>query len=168
VDLGDPGWDQSFGFGLLNVAGALSQATERHDPNEPNDDIEWIDGRHFSPDPPIFRPGDKRKVTFGRLDQFEDPADVYRVRVAGHHRIRLRLNPIYGDPDLELYKGSASTIFTSRRRLARSTRSGTATDTITWTNRSRGRVTVYVDMYNASSKSIDAAYNLALTDLGRH
>src|SRR4051812_6669554 len=58
VDLGQPGWDQSYGFGLVNVANALGQSAERHDPNEPNDDIKWIDGTYFSPDAPIFRPGD--------------------------------------------------------------------------------------------------------------
>jgi len=167
VDLGTAGWDPSFGFGLLNLAGALSTSPEAHDPNEPNDDVEWIDGTHFSPDPPIFRPGFKHKVVFGRLDQFEDPADVYRIRVAAHQRIRLRLKPVFGDPDLEIYKGSASTIYSNRRRLARSIRSGTATDTITWTNRSRRRVTIYVDTYNASSRTINAEYHLAITDFPR-
>jgi hypothetical protein len=163
TDLGQPGWDQSFGFGLINVANALGQPAEAHDPNEPNDDIHWIDGTYFSPDAPIFRPGNRRTVTFGRLDQFEDPADVYRVRVAGHQKIRLRLRPTYGDPDLEIYKGSAKTIYSNRRRLARSTRSGTAIDSITWKNPSRKRVTIYVDTYNASSKTINAEYHLAIT-----
>jgi hypothetical protein len=163
TDLGQPGWDQSFGFGLINVANALGQSAEAHDPNEPNDDIRWINGTYFSPDAPIFRPGNRRTVTFGRLDQFEDPADVYRVRVAGHQKIRLRLRPTYGDPDLEIYKGSAKTIYSNRRRLARSTKSGTAIDTITWKNPSRKRVTIYVDAYNASSKTINAEYHLAIT-----
>jgi hypothetical protein len=165
-DLGPRGWDQRFGYGLVKLKRALQQPARAHDPNEPNDDIDWVDGSLFKPDAPIFEPPDTSRTVFGRLDQFEDPADVYRVRVAGHATVRFQLKPVYGDPDLEIYRGSAKTIYSTKGRLGRSTKSGGATDTITWTNNSSATKSIYVDTYIPSSvRQLDAGYHLKVAKL---
>lgn len=165
-DLGPPGWDQEYGYGLLKLKRALKQVPEAHDPNEPNDDIAWVDGTIFKADPPIFGVSDKKRTLAARLDQFEDPADVYRVRVAAHAKLRFTLKPAYGDPDLEIYRGSATTIYSTKGRLATSTRTGSATDTITWTNGSSKPVWIYVDTYiGAGVRQLDSAYQLTVARL---
>jgi hypothetical protein len=165
-DLGPRGWDQRFGYGLVKLRRALEQPARAHDPNEPNDDIDWVDGSLFKPDAPIFKSPDASRTVSGRLDQFEDPADVYRVRVAGHAKVRFQLKPLYGDPDLEIYKGSAKTIYSTKGRLGRSTKSGGATDTITWTNNSSATKSIYVDTYISSRvRQLDAAYHLKVSKL---
>jgi subtilisin family serine protease len=166
TDLGAHGWDQQFGYGLLKLKRALTQAPEAHDPSEPNDNIVWVDGSIFAPDPPIFEPPDTKRTVGARLDQFEDPADVYRVRVAPHAKLRFQLRPVYGDPDLEIYKGSAKTIYSAKGRLGRSTKSGLATDTVTWTNTSSQAAWIYVDTYiDAGVRQLDAAYQLSVARL---
>jgi hypothetical protein len=165
-DLGQQGWDPRFGYGLLKIGRALNAGVPAHDPNEPNDDIVWVDGSLFAPDPYIFKPPDTQRSKSGRLDQLEDPADVYRVRVAAHAKLQFKLVPSYGDPDLELYKGSAQTIYSTNGRLRSSTRSGLSTDSFTWTNNSSKGVTVYVDTYiNPSVPQLDAAYKLTVKKL---
>jgi hypothetical protein len=163
TDLGKPGWERTYGYGLLNLKRALAQRTPAHDPKEPNDDIVWVDGTFFEPDKPIYGPGARRRTLTARIDRLEDPADVYRVKVAAHKRVRLRLHPRFGDPDLEIYKHSADTIYRTRGRLARSGRSGSKTETIVWRNRSDKRVTVYADTFvSPRSRLLNASYRLVV------
>lgn len=111
--------------------------------------------------PSDLQAGQRAKGLGRRLDQWEDPADMYWVRVPAHARIRLRLAPRYGDPDLEIYKGSASTIYSARGRLGRSIKSGSAVDSISWTNQSYRPASIYVDTYIAAGvDALDAAYSL--------
>jgi hypothetical protein len=166
LDLGQPGWEQQYGFGLINLRGALNQRAQPHDPNETNDDIPWVNGTFFAADAPIFRPPNTSKTVSGRLDQLEDPADVYRVKVGAHTTIRFRMTVSYGDPDLEVFKSSAKTIYSTKGRLGSSTKSGRATDTVTWTNRSRRAAYVYVDAYiTPGIRALDAGYRLEIKKL---
>ena len=50
-DVGPSGWDALYGFGAFDLPRALSSRTPAADPLEPNDDIEWVDGRRFRRDP---------------------------------------------------------------------------------------------------------------------
>ncbi|MEA2274165.1 MAG: hypothetical protein QOI98_2873, partial [Solirubrobacteraceae bacterium] len=163
TDLGPPGWERAYGYGLLNLKRALRQPPPAHDPGEPNDDIIWVDGTLFKPDRPIYKPGGGKRTVRARIDRLEDPADVYRVRVAADRKVRLRLEPSFGNPDLEIYKASANTIYSTRGRLARSTRSGTKTETIVWKNRSDRTVTIYVDTFvSPRTRLLNAAYRLVV------
>lgn len=163
TDLGSPGWERATGYGLLNLKRALGQKTPAHDPGEPNDDVIWVDGTLFEKDKPIFTSGRGRRTLHARIDRLEDPADVYRVKVGAHKRVRLRLTPAFGNPDLEIYRSSADTIYSKRGRLARSTRSGAKPETITWRNRSDRSVTIYADTFVSSkSRLLNAAYRLVV------
>jgi hypothetical protein len=163
TDLGKPGWERSTGYGLLDLKRALGQATPAHDPKEPNDDVVWVDGTFFNPDRPIYEPGDGKRTVDARIDRLEDPADVYRLKVAAHRRVRLRLAPGFGNPDLEIYRSSADTIYSTRGRLAVSARSGTKTETIRWKNRSDRTVTIYADTFvSPRSRLLNAAYRLTV------
>jgi hypothetical protein len=163
TDLGPPGWERAYGYGLLNLKRALAQPPTAHDPKEPNDDIIWVDGTLFAPDRPIYKPGGGKRTVRARIDRLEDPADVYRVRVGAHRKVRLRLEPSFGDADLEIYRAGADTIYSKRGRLARSRRSGTKTETITWKNRSRRTVTIYADTFvSTKTRLLNAAYKLVV------
>ncbi|HKP89098.1 MAG TPA: S8 family serine peptidase, partial [Thermoleophilaceae bacterium] len=161
TDLGPPGWERAYGFGLLNLQAALAKSTPAHDPKEPNDDIVWVDGTFFSADSPIWKPGSGTRTLSARIDRLEDPADVYRLRVAAHDKIRLRLEPAFGNPDLEIYKRSADTIYSTKGRLASSSRPAGQAETITWRNGSDKAVTIYADTFvSPKSRLLNAAYRL--------
>jgi Subtilase family len=168
TDLGARGWDRRFGFGLVNTGRALAQAEPPPDPLEPNDDIEWIDGSRFDqPDAPIFRATTKRRRLTARLDALEDPVDVYRIVMPRRSRLRVTLTPLYGDPDLEAYSGSAETVYGRLGRISASRRSGRRTDSITLTNRRSMSRQLFVDTYVGtalrSGDALDSRYRLTIT-----
>ena len=149
-DVGGAGYDQSTGFGVLDLAGAMARPTPINDPLEPNDDIRYVDGRAFgSATPPIF--GGRPTAFAGTTDYFEDRFDVYRVKIPAHRRVRLALRPMLGDPDLFVLRGSSRDL-SSGRVLRSSTRSGAATDRLRIRNK-RGRTKrVYVVIAFARGK----------------
>jgi hypothetical protein len=102
VDLAPGGWDPNTGFGRLSVAGALAIKAPPRDPSEPNDDIVWVDGRNFGKPDRLFYRGKGHERLFGLLDDFEDPADVYRIRLRGHSHRTITANPT-GKDDVALY-----------------------------------------------------------------
>jgi subtilase family protein len=158
-DIGAKGWDSATGFGLLDVDAALREAAPPPDPFEANDDIVWVNGKVFGePDPAVFRGG--KRVTFNAfLDQFEDPADVYRVRLPGRSRIRIEVVPHFGDPDLAVFNRKAQSTSQRSRRVARSHRNGTKTERVTVINRSRSARTYYVQaIVDPSAAGLDAGY----------
>lgn len=132
-DLGPTGWDPSFGFGAFHLPTALTARAPRRDYLEPNDDIEWIDGRRFErPDRPVLS-GSGRFAFWGTIDQLEDPVDVYSFRMrppierAHRHLPRLwrsrsrslRQERKLGIPAAGLHRGFEATRPTHRRALAR-------------------------------------------------
>jgi subtilase family protein len=166
-DLGDPGWDQRYGYGLVDVGAALVAPAGSHDPGEPNDDLEWVNGRRFEADPPIFR-SQRRRALRARLDQWEDPADVYRVIFPARRSVRIRVLPAYGDPDLEVFARRARTIYSRRGRVAISQRNGRSTDTVYIRNRARRQIHGYVAVsINPAVEELDADYLLEITRLRR-
>ena len=158
-DVGRPGWEPDTGWGLLSVAGALGIEPARRDPGEPNDDIQWVDGRMFErPDRLLYR---GRAVRLDALlDVFEDPADVYRVRLRPRSRVQVRANP-GGTDDVALaaYKAGARNL--GSRRVARSGRRGVRTERITLRNRSRRARVYYVAVtVQRGVRDLDASYAL--------
>ena len=161
TDLGPPGWERAYGFGLLNLKRALRRTPPAHDPGEPNDDVIWVDGTFFETDRPIYKPGSGSRTVRARIDRLEDPADVYRVRVAAGKRVRVRLVPAFGDSDLEIYKRTADTIYSTKGRIARSARGGTQAETIIWRNRSKKTATIQVAAFvSPKTRLLNAAYRL--------
>src|SRR5918999_1205606 len=159
-DLGTAGWEADTGFGLLSVGGALTVTPPPPDPAEPNDDIVWVDGRAFErPDPLIFRGRRPGRLT-ALLDAFEDPADVYRIRLRPRSRERISANPSGGDDvELAVYRGSASRL--RARPLRRSARRGRGTERITLRNGSRRARVFYVAVrVQRGVRDLDASYAL--------
>ena len=159
VDLGEPGWDQTFGYGRFDLPRALSARSPGIDPLEPNDDVDWINGTYFHPDPPIYR--GRRRVISGRVDELEDPADTYRVVLGGRRAVRLSAKRDFGDPVLEAYSGRAKTVFGNRGLIARSDKRGRRTETLEIVNRSRRRSSFFVVL--STRRTLDAGYRLTLS-----
>jgi hypothetical protein len=159
-DLGRQGWDQDTGFGLLNVGAALVRRAPVSDPREPNDDIEWVDGSRFpSAAKPVFN-GRRTARLRALLDAFEDPVDVYRVKIRGHSRARVTAKPAFGNPVLVGFAPGTESI--SGKRLATSRRAGTRTERITLRNRSRRKHTFYVAVGIQRGRVLDAGYRLTI------
>ena len=161
-DVGSRGWEPSTGFGVLSVEGALKRKAPPVDPGEPNDDIVWVDGRAFGQPAPRLWKGRGTARRFGLLDRFEDPVDVFRVRLPARSRTRIVVRPRGGDPDVAVVPGTAKRLYRSRL-LARSRNAGDRTETITLPNRSGRARNVYVATYvHSGGRSLDAAYDLTI------
>ena len=160
IDLDRDGWDPNTGYGLVQVGRALRWNAPRNDPLEPNEDIFWVNGEIFRTADPVVYDGKPRRRRFrARLDQYEDPADVYRVRFPGHSRTRISAVPSYGDTDIAVYNRSADS--TSDTPIGLSQREGTVRDSIVIRNSGRKRVLGYVEIYiDPTARGLDAGYSL--------
>jgi hypothetical protein len=159
-DVDEPGWDADTGYGVLDVAAALAKAPPPVDKLEPNDDIEWVDGRAFGePDRAVFR-GRGTKRLRSLVDRLEDPVDVYRVKVRPG-RARVSVNPSFGDVELAVFNRRADTVGRRRGRLTRRDREGDRTERYTIRNRT-GRKRIYYVAIGVSpdSTGLDAGYRL--------
>lgn len=160
IDLDRDGWDPNTGYGLVQVGNALRMRAPRNDPLEPNEDIFWVNGEIFSNADPIVYDGKPRRQRFSaRLDQYEDPADVYRVRFPGRSRTRITVVPSYGDPDLAVFGGGADR--TSDDPVGLSQRQGAVRDRLVVHNSRRTRMRGFVEIYiDPTARGLDAGYSL--------
>jgi len=164
-DLGPAGWDERNGWGLPDLAAALAAPAPAHDPLEPNDDIRWVDGRHFAADPPLWRRA-RTGALRGRLDREKDPVDVYPVHLPRGAALRLVLTPVAADVDIEVFRPRARTVFYTRRPATLVTGSyaaGLRRDRVEVSNRgpaTRVWVSVWID---AGQDELEAGYALRMT-----
>jgi hypothetical protein len=168
-DLGAPGWDQRYGYGLLDLAAALRAHAPSHDPGEPNDDVPWIDGSLTGRRAGAIWSGHGTRLLGARVDQWEDPADVYRVVVPGRSSARIALRPTLGDADLLAYSARADSIYNSDGSLsgshlvAHSQRNGTALDAVRVHNGARHAVSFYVAVeIDPTVRTLNADYRLSV------
>jgi hypothetical protein len=161
-DVGRSGWDQSTGYGVLDIDSALTFKAPREDPGEPNDDIIWVDGRAFGkPNAPVYD-GGKRIAFQATLDQFEDPEDVYRVVVPPHTRVKLSLKPVFGDADLQIYARSAKVASGAKGLITKSKRTGTSRDTVLVRNTGRSNKVVYAAaLIDTSVRDLNSRYTFS-------
>jgi subtilisin family serine protease len=111
-DQADPGWDAGTGFGLVDLAAALTAATPPADRGEPNDGIDFVDGTAFTkPDPYV---SGTIKAT---ISPVEDPADVYRLRVTARGRATVQLS---GGAGANAYAYSGAVKSLAAKQLAKS------------------------------------------------
>jgi hypothetical protein len=111
------GRDALTGFGELDVAAAIQRLrlgpVPKHDRLEPNDAVGFVAA-------PITR----RKVRFrATIDTWDDPTDVYRVKLQRGHRISVRVPPSSNvDVSLVLWKPETHSLATATdaQRAARS------------------------------------------------
>jgi hypothetical protein len=165
TDIEKPGWDPDTGYGLVNLDRALTAAVPKADLLEPNDSIAEVDGTVFrGADDPIWRGIGRRRVT-ASVDSVEDPIDVYRVHIPARARWKALVRPRErtGDPDLEIYTGTATELSERRHSVARSRRGTGRTDSVTVVNRSRTARTMYVIVYvPREARYAEAKYRLEL------
>ena len=159
-DTGPKGWDPDTGFGVLSVGRALEMAHPPKDTAEPNDDIVWVDGRAFGAPAPLTYDGTGTAWRRGLLDVYEDPADVYRIRVNGHRRVLITARPTgrRDDVALRVFRRKATRI--ASRSYRRSLRHGHRKERIALRNRGRWPKTYYVSVTVQGAKLLDATYAL--------
>jgi hypothetical protein len=161
-DIGNPGWDPDTGFGLLSVGNALQIPTPPADPGEPNDDIVWVDGRAFGKPDRLFYKGRGKKRLVGLLDTFEDPGDVYRIRLRPHSRVKVRAKPS-GNDDIALYafKKKAKQVRRKRALKKASHRRRGSTERFVLRNRSGKKKVYYLALeVQPRARDLDAVYTL--------
>ncbi len=146
-DLGDPGRDQLYGEGLLNLDAALVAGTPPADPREPNDDIDWVNGSLLNGKAGfVWKPGRKRagSVT-ATLSRSKDPADVYRVRLAPRGKVLITAAQYQGDVKLKVFRPKARTISKSEGQIiVRSDKARPETEGVVVRNSKRKSQLVYI------------------------
>jgi hypothetical protein len=161
-DVATPGYDQSSGFGLIQMAAALAQPEPAPDVLEPNDGISFIDGSVFTrPDPYVWR-GAGRRSLGGSADRVEDPIDVYRVRLPARSKARIRLRALAGNPDLFIFRSDAKSVSDNSKIVTRSRRGTRRTDSVKITNRGRRarRFYVAIPVGADAGRALNATYRL--------
>lgn len=90
-------WNPFTGFGVLDVAAALSApAPPRESQPEVNDDIYWVTGRYATVHPELLRGRTRRASVSGTLDSLKDPTDVYRVRLRRAKQVHMTVTTSAG------------------------------------------------------------------------
>ena len=167
-DVGDRGFDPVTGFGILDIPNALAMAPPPVDPHEPNDDVDHVraNGLFRDPTPPLTQPGRGGSTLRARLDRAEDPEDVYRVWVPAGRRVTATVTAD-GTVSVDLWRTSVRSVRVEgieRRRhlLAASAKPGRIADTVTFTNRGRRGVFVYLDLFLPRGGTVTASYNVRI------
>ncbi len=120
----------------------------------------WVNGRSFGrPSPPVFRGRGKVRLS-GIVDAYEDPVDVYRVRIRPHARVRVTARPAFGNPVLAGFAPGTRSV--RRKPLAVSHRRGDRTERITLRNRSGRARTFFVGLAVQRGRVVDAGYRLTI------
>jgi hypothetical protein len=123
TDLGQPGRDDAAGYGGVNPAAAVLEPVPPDDPAEINDDVSMVDGQGL-------KEAEGDAVTQARVDRWDDPSDVYPVRLRRGDHVQVSLTYRRGLLHLYVWKPGTVTVLThdkairNRRILSRSTRPG--------------------------------------------
>jgi hypothetical protein len=166
-DIAPPGRDEDTGYGLLDIPAALASAPPAPDPQEPNDDIRHVraGGLFRQASDALTRPGRGRAAVNARLDETEDPEDVYRIWVPGRRRVvaTLRAN---ADVQLAAWGPRTRTVYErgaalKRDLVASSFKRGTAREVVRVENTSRRGAYLYLDAFLAQNVR-RATYKLEL------
>ena len=107
-DLGPRGRDDRSGWGVVNIARALTTPVPPDDPGEVNDDIRYLAGATDL----AVRAGAPLTVE-GDVDAADDPDDVYPVQVHRGQRVRVVLTSDTGSQSLYVWGPATRTV--SRR-----------------------------------------------------
>jgi hypothetical protein len=164
-DIGTPGRDRESGFGMLNVAAALSYAPPAHEAFEPNDDVDEVNpggDRYFGKQPALTTKSKQRAKQTGRIDRYEDPRDVFRVWLPANRVVTVALSSST-DGSLALYRSGAGSVvgrFAAEYRLARAETKG-ASERLTFRNTKAGRWAFLA--VGLPSGTLDATYSLTVS-----
>lgn len=163
TDLGRRGYDRAYGFGLVNLKRALKSRLPVDDPAEPNDDIEWINGRQFGAPDPLRLRRRRSVVIRASVDRFKDPVDVIPIYLPRRSRLDIRLRGMRTNLNLEVFAArKAKTVFRARGRISRSVNKGKAPERIQVTNTGNLPFTVYAAVKLHPRAKLDSDYVLSL------
>ncbi|MCW2992489.1 MAG: serine protease, partial [Solirubrobacterales bacterium] len=161
TDVAAKGYDVNTGFGVVDIPRALAAATPPRDPLEPNDGLEWVDGRAFDKPDAFVWAGGRSSGFRASVDEIEDPVDVYRFRVKGHSRARVTVDPSSGDPALLVFRSGTTSFAQGTRLIGSSSRKGGATEVVNLVNGAAGaRWAFAVVLNDTSARVLDARYRL--------
>jgi subtilisin family serine protease len=80
-DVGPKGWDPQTGFGVVSVISALTSNPPADEPGELDDDVYWVSGRNAAGHPFELSPHRRSRTIKDRLGAFNDPFDVFRLKL---------------------------------------------------------------------------------------
>jgi hypothetical protein len=140
ISPGKKGYDTNTGFGLPRLGVALKAGAPPAGPHEPNDDIPFVDGLVFGAPSAAIWAGRGTTRLANALDVFKNPADVYRISVPAHSRVRVGLKIRPGAAELAIYSSAAKALSSPKLAKILNIRSSRG---LTITNRG-GRRTYYV------------------------
>ena len=162
TDIARKGWDSSTGYGKLDLKRALTIKPQPVDPLEPNEDFRFVNGQAYGhPAKPIWTGGAPVRI-HALIDLFEDPSDVYRIRIPAHHSVAIRLRPQFGNPDLDVYEGHAPTVARDKGLLARS-RHKRGQDAARIRNAGSRPHFIYAQVYASGRHPLDSRYTLSVS-----
>ncbi len=90
-DVGPKGWDAQTGFGVVNVLSALTAKPPADEPGELDDDVYWVRGRYAADHPFQLSPHRRSRTIHDRLGAFNDPFDVFRLKLRKGDRLKVSL-----------------------------------------------------------------------------
>ena len=158
-DLGEAGYDERTGYGMLDIPAALAAPLPPRDPQEPNDDVSHIvGGGLFTAAKPIVS-----SRFSAMLDVTEDPRDVYRVSLL---RGRTLTAKVTSDDDVRvaLFGPSTRTVLGTRGRLATTDRSGRRPEIVTYANRTGRSLVLFLAVAPGRSRTIaNPSYRVELS-----
>jgi subtilisin family serine protease len=113
IDMGRRGRDDATGHGLVNPRAAVTLRAPADDASEVNDDVKWVKARKTALD----RRG--RATITATVDRYEDPDDVYPLRLRRGDRVALTLTHRTAVIDLYLWGPGTPTVGTDGGNLER-------------------------------------------------
>ncbi|HXH87534.1 MAG TPA: S8 family serine peptidase [Gaiellaceae bacterium] len=148
-DIGKEGYDESTGFGVLDIPGSLAEPLPPRDPQEPNDDVrQVVAGGLFRAAKPLA------SATFNAVvDEIEDPRDVYRVSLPKGRKLTVKVTS-NDDVRLALFGPTARTVVGIRSRLAAVDRAGKAPETLTYANKGRGALVLFLEVAPGKARKV--------------
>jgi subtilisin family serine protease len=92
TDMGESGFDDASGYGLLSIPNALAYVTPPKDPLEPNERPEEIEPNALfsTGSPPLTQPHRTSTSLLAGVDRGEDPVDLYRAWAPAGMTLRAR------------------------------------------------------------------------------
>lgn len=162
---GLPTYRADSGYGRLNLAAALKAAAPARDAREPDDDLEWVDGRDGGkPAPALWTWRRGPRAVRGWLRGEKDHRDVHRLLLCPGDEVSVRLSAVGRTPvRLRVLDQTAQAADDVRARLAQGVARGRSSVTrgVRW----RGRTvrTIYAIAESVGSTTPRAArYDLAV------
>ena len=148
-DIGEEGYDERTGYGLVDIPATIAQPLPPRDPQEPNDDIrQVVAGGLFRTAKPLVSARFSAAV-----DDVEDPEDVYRVGLPKGRKLTVRVTSD-DDVRVELFGAAARSVGSTRNRLAVTDRAGKAVETVTYTNKGKGPLVLFLDISPGRARTI--------------